>query len=500
MFTPTMIPSMGNEQRDPAEVNDTSNKLIQGFLADGSPVTWKSSSRPREGYVAPGHVSSSTVDNDHVHYWVGNDGKPSHHEMRRGPKLFPGNQDEWEANKASYERLVREAESLALSSDWKVSSARFKELEAQMRATGPVQDRYARDAYWQSFRSAKSRFQDARSRFFDERKRQEAEAERTKERLVSRAESLAQSADLRAANQEMRQIGDAWKQAGRAERSAEDRLWKRLSDARIKLRSRTDEERKKREAGWAQAKTAKERLVSRARSLASSADLRAASQEMRQLSEEWKRAGRAERSDEDRLWRDFSAAKDQLFAKSKQERENREREAAQARSAKERLIAEMRSLQSSSDLKAARDRAQALSDAFYAAGSAGKEENQKLKDQFNSAKQALYDQVKRERERKQAEWEQRKREKLGNIEEAIRRTNDSISRLDMSIRNSYNRLQEQRMRSQPSFTHPHYWDIVRRQSEAQDRINSRIRDMELKQSSLQQKLIALGIKRSELLR
>lgn len=495
-----MIPSMGNEQRDPAEINDTSSKLIQGFLADGSPVTWKASSREQEGYVAPGHVSSKKVDKDHVHYWVDKDGNPSHHEMRRGPKVFPRHQDEWEANKASYERIVREAESLAHSTDWKGTSARFKELEAKMRETGPVQDRASRDSYWQSFKSARSRFQDARSNFFENRKRQEADAERAKERLVSRAESLAQSSDLRSASQEMRQISEAWKQVGRAERSAEDRLWKRFNDARSKLRSRSDDERKKREAGWAQAKTAKDRLVSRARSLASSADLRAASQEMRQLSEEWKRAGRAEKGDDDRLWREFSAAKDELFAKSKQEREKREREAVQARSTKERLIGEMRSLLGSSDLKGARDRAQALSDAFYAAGSAGKEDNQRLKDQFNSAKQALFDEIRRERERKQAEWEQRKREKLSNIEEAIRRTHESISRLDMSIRNSYNRLQEQRMRSQPSFTHPHYWDIVRRQSEAQDRINAKIRDMELKQGSLQQKLIALGNKRNELLR
>jgi hypothetical protein len=403
-------------------------------------------------------------------------------------------------NAAAFQRIVSEARALGSSTDWRATNARLRELREQMKNVGPVKSRAEKDGYWDSFNAAQSQFRDAQTRHREERERNEAIGQREKERIVSRAEDLATSSDVRAASQEMRQLGDQWKAAPRASREVEDRLWKRFNDARTRLRTKSDDERRQREYAQGQAKAAKERIVSRAMGLVHSSDLREASQQMRALTEEWKKAGRASRDDEDRLWRDFSKAKDALFAKSKAERDKRDRDAAQAKSAKESLIAQMRALGSTSDFKSARDQARALSDAFFAAGSAGREDNQRLKEQFASAKQALFDAINRDRERKQAEWQQRKREKIQNVEEAIRRTNESIWRTDDAIRSSYSRLQQQSTRPQPSFTHPHYWDIVRRQSEARDRIESKIRSMEVKRSSLQQKLISLSQRRDELLR
>lgn len=569
---------MGNSNRDPAEVNDDSSKLIWGFDEQGHPVTHKSSSRPREGYVAPGHVSGKKVDQDHVHYYERNeDGRPGHHDMRRGERMYPGTQDDWQANAAVFQRLVDEARGLASSQDWRTANARLRELREQMKTVGPVKSRAQKDSYWDAFNTAQNEFRDAQIRRREERERREAQGQQEKERIVSRAETLAASSDLRAASQEMRTLGDQWKAAARASRDVEDRLWKRFNDARTRLRTRSDEERKQREyeqnqakatkeritaraqalvhssdrrdanqqmralteewkkAGrasrededrlWrefskakdalfakskaerekrdrdaAQAKAAKQRIISRAQGLVHSSDLRDASQQMRALTEEWKKAGRAPREDEDRLWREFSRAKDALFAKSKAERDKREREAVNAKSVKEGLISQMRALANTSDFKSARNQARTLSDAFYAAGSAGRDDNQRLKEQFSSAKQTLFDTILRDRERKQAEWQQRKREKLQNVEDAIRRTNDAIWRTDDAIRIANSRLQEQSMRSQPSSTHPHYWDIIRRQSEARDRTQSRIQSMEMTRSSLRQKLISLGQRRDELLR
>lgn len=569
---------MGNEERDPADVNDASGKLVWGFDDGGQPVTHKTGSRPREGYVAPGHVSGTKLSKDHAHYYErSEDGQPGHHDMRRGERLYPGVADDWQANEATLRGIVDEARRLSSSTDWRTTSNRLRELREKMKTVGPLKTRAEKDAYWESFNAAQNQFRDAQTRSREERERNEAQGQREKERIVSRAETLASSSDLRAASQEMRQLGDQWKAAGRAPREAEDRLWKRFNDARTRLRAKGDEERKQREYAQNQAKAAKERIVSRAQSLVHSSDLREASQQMRALTEEWKKAGRASRDDEDhlwrefskakdalfakskaerdkrdrdaanakaakerivsraqglvhssdlreagqqmrglteewkkagrasrddedRLWREFSKAKDALFAKSKAEREKRDRDAAQAKSVKEGLISQMRSLANTSDFKAARDQARALSDAFFAAGSAGREDNQRLKEQFSSAKQTLFDAINRDRERKQVEWQQRKREKLQNVEEAIRRTNDSIYRTDDAIRNAYSRLQEQSMRPQPSFTHPHYWDIIRKQSDARDRTNAKIRDMEMRRSSLQQKLISLGQRRDELLR
>ncbi len=397
------------------------------------------------------------------------------------------------------ERIVSRAEDLATSSDVRAASQEMRQLGDQWKAA-PRASREVEDRLWKRFNDARTRL---RTKSDDERRQREyaqGQAKAAKERIVSRAMGLVHSSDLREASQQMRALTEEWKKAGRASRDDEDRLWRDFSKAKDALFAKSKAERDKRDRDAAQAKATKERIVSRAMGLVHSSDLREASQQMRALTEEWKKAGRASRDDEDRLWRDFSKAKDALFAKSKAERDKRDREAAQAKSAKESLIAQMRALGSTSDFKSARDQARALSDAFFAAGSAGREDNQRLKEQFASAKQALFDAINRDRERKQAEWQQRKREKIQNVEEAIRRTNESIWRTDDAIRSSYSRLQQQSTRPQPSFTHPHYWDIVRRQSEARDRIESKIRSMEMKRSSLQQKLISLSQRRDELLR
>ena len=253
---------MGNGELDPADVNDVSGKLIWGFDEDGQRVTHKTSSRPREGFVAPGHVTSKEVDEDHAHYYERReDGQPGHHDMRRGPRLYPGVEDDWQANAAAFQRIVSEARSLGSSTDWRATSARLRELREQMKNIGPVKSRAEKDGYWNSFNAAQSQFRDAQTRHREERERNEAIGQREKERLVSRAEELAASSDVRAASQEMRQLGDQWKAAARASREVEDRLWRRFNDARTRLRTKSDEDRRQREYAQSQAKAAKERII-----------------------------------------------------------------------------------------------------------------------------------------------------------------------------------------------------------------------------------------------
>ena len=94
----------------------------------------------------------------------------------------------------------------------------------------------------------------------------------------------------------------------------ESSLWQRFSAARNGF----DKARRSHFAGLdaqhADAKGAKEQLVAEAEKLATSTDWAATAGAFKRLMDEWRRAGRASRSDDDKLWARFKAAQDSFFA------------------------------------------------------------------------------------------------------------------------------------------------------------------------------------------
>lgn len=245
----------------------------------------------------------------------------------------------WATNKSAKERLVSQAESLASFSDLKAAGDKMRSLSDEWRTIGPC-EKADNDRLWARFNAARTKLSDARTREFEKRKREWADNKSAKERLVSQAESLASSSDLKAAGDRMRSLGDEWRKIGPCEKADNDRLWAKFNAARTKLNDRKkrefDERRtafEKRKAEWSRNKAAKEALVSRAESLSGSSDLRAAGDGMRALSDQWKATGPCEKTDNDRLWARFNAARARL--NDRRTREFEERKAERKRKAYE---------------------------------------------------------------------------------------------------------------------------------------------------------------------
>ncbi len=226
---------------------------------------------------------------------------------------------EWAANRTAKEALVRDAESIASSSDLRAAGDRMKALGDRWKAIGPC-EKADNDRLWARFNAARTKLRD--------RRLGEWTANRTlKEALVRDAESIASSSDLRAAGDRMKVLGDRWKAIGPCEKADNDRLWARFNAARTKLRDRKQREFDERKRQWAANKAAKERLVSRMDGLASSSDYRAAKDEARVLLQEWKQVGPCEKADNDHLWSRFKAAQDRLYEAAKRDGDRRRSEA-----------------------------------------------------------------------------------------------------------------------------------------------------------------------------
>ena len=159
---------------------------------------------------------------------------------RRRKAHFAEQNEKREAAREVKERLVKEAEALADSTDWGPTAGRYRELMRQWKAAGPA-PKDVDDELWRRFRAAQDTFfgaRDATNAALDAEYAANAEV---KEKLLVEAEALLPVTDLDAAKRAFREhrrpLGRRRQGAARADEGA------RGPDARRRagdpLRSRT---------------------------------------------------------------------------------------------------------------------------------------------------------------------------------------------------------------------------------------------------------------------
>lgn len=387
-------------------------------------------------------------------------------------RVFANRQQAWDENRRRKEQVVAEARSAA-SGDLRAASQTMRLLMDRWKQVGPAA-RSDDERLWQEFNAIRS---DVAGRPSAERQQREAVQARNKndkERLVSRARDAVRL-DGREGSNVMRTLMDEWKRIGPAGRADDERLWRDFSSARTALRERQERAHAEREAEYARARSVKQGLLSRARSTAEATDLRSARDEMRRLMDQWKNAGNAGKADNDRLWKEFDAARTRLRTRGEQERRNREQEWVRNRTAKESLVSQMRSLSSSSDFRVAKDQARALTDRWKAVGPCAKADNDRLWDAFKAAKDILFQAAKDSAARRAAEYVQRAREALARAEDGVRRAEESYSRA-LSARSV-------------SMSHPKWYEISAKQRERQDQARQRLQEKQIRRGQALERLM-----------
>ncbi|MEV0729107.1 DUF349 domain-containing protein [Polymorphospora sp. NPDC050346] len=135
--------------------------------------------------------------------------------------------------------LVREAESLAESTDWAATANRLKELMSEWKAA-PRASKEAEQRLWERFRAAQDSFFSRRSEVFSARDAEQRGNLERKQALLAEAEALDVDADPRAAQAKLREIQGQWHEAGRVPREAAAGLDRRLRAIDEKVRVAMD--------------------------------------------------------------------------------------------------------------------------------------------------------------------------------------------------------------------------------------------------------------------
>ena len=135
--------------------------------------------------------------------------------------------------------------------------------------------------------------------------------------LVVEAEKMSDSGSWKTTTERYTAIVEEWKTLPRVDRASEQELWKRLSNARTSFDKRRRAHFHELDAVRKDAMSAKRDLITRAQAAAGTTDAKAGIKKFKDLMEDWKRAPRGSRADEDKLWKRFKAAQDEFYEKLK---------------------------------------------------------------------------------------------------------------------------------------------------------------------------------------
>ena len=282
----------------------------------------------------------------------------------------------------------------------------------------------------------------AAKRNVEQQHRAEARAAATAERekIVAEAEAIAAQPESRiqwkTSGARMRELLDEWKAhqraATRLDRETESAMWQRFSAARNGF----DKARRSHFAGLdaahADAKSTKERLVAEAEKLATSTDWAATAGAFKRLMDEWRRAGRASRSDDDKLWARFKSAQDAFFAAKDEVVAAEEEQYRGNLAVKEALLVEAEAILPVTDLEKAKAQLRVLQDKWDAAGKVPRSDMERVEKAMRRIEQTVRDAEDRKWRSSNPEVAARAKAMVDQLERAVADLEDDLAKAEAS--------------------------------------------------------------------
>ncbi|MBQ7890183.1 MAG: DUF349 domain-containing protein [Erysipelotrichaceae bacterium] len=152
--------------------------------------------------------------------------------------FFDRKHDYWQARqeksanaKTAKEELIKKAEALKDSTDWKKTADAYNELLNQWKTAG-FAGKDQDDALWARFNEARQAFYDARSAHYDAQRAENAKRAEAKAELVKAAQAIADEKFYSRENSDkIKKLNAEWKTIGFAGKGQEDELWSQFRAA-----------------------------------------------------------------------------------------------------------------------------------------------------------------------------------------------------------------------------------------------------------------------------
>jgi len=193
------------------------------------------------------------------------------------------------------EKLVAEAESLALSESWKSTSERLKALLDEWKAA-PRLDKKSDTDLWKRFSSSRNKFDKRRRTHFAALEAATAIVVARKQAIIDEALSLVNSKEwLPTANRFKALMAD-WKNSGHGKRNIDTKMWEQFKSAQDQFFLAKNSDLEKRQRTMSENLQKREEVIALAEALLPVTDLKVARKNFGELSDKWFKIGMTERS------------------------------------------------------------------------------------------------------------------------------------------------------------------------------------------------------------
>ncbi len=234
-------------------------------------------------------------------------------QFQRAVQRYHENKERIETALALKQDLVSKAEALKDSKDWRKTSQVLKEYQKQWRDAGYAGSSQ-NDALWEAFSAANDHFFENRNNFYEGLTSSQNEAKQAKEELINQAEALMESTDWKGASASYRELMDAWRKTPFAGRSIDRELWERFNQARQTFYQRQNEHFEIINVERKAVIAAKTELIKQSQALEKTENLMEVRAKMDSLLEQWKVAGNAGYRDDQKLWEEFNASRNNYYS------------------------------------------------------------------------------------------------------------------------------------------------------------------------------------------
>ena len=188
------------------------------------------------------------------------------------------------------EKIVEEAESLALSENWKVTGDRLKTLLEEWKSA-PRLDKKSDADLWKRFSASRNKFDKRRRTHFATLEESTAKVSAAKKALVEQAGKLATSTDWVATARAFKSLMDQWKAAGRGKPSEDAKLWSKFKASQDQFFTAKNADLEKREVSMVANLAKREELIVQIEAILPFTDVKAAKNAFRELSRSWEKIG-----------------------------------------------------------------------------------------------------------------------------------------------------------------------------------------------------------------
>lgn len=223
--------------------------------------------------------------------------------------LIEGHREAYEAKKAGEleakkarleqilvekEKIVAEAESLALSESWKVTGDRLKVLLDEWKSAPRLEKKSDADL-WKRFSSSRNKFDKRRRSHFAALESVQSVVAQAKKEIIAEAEKLATSTDWVTTAKRFKTLMDSWKATGRGKPSDDAKMWARFKVAQDQFFVAKNADLEKRDATMASNLIKREELVLLIEALVPITNLDQAKKSLREHMNVWSKIGMTHR-------------------------------------------------------------------------------------------------------------------------------------------------------------------------------------------------------------